>query len=314
MRVRSIVFLIFGAASLLAQTMNNIGLAGAGYSIPQEGVTAAQGQVVTVSVFGFTTRLTKPLTASTIPLPNSLGAFSVVARQGQNEFPAPLIGVQQRACATFTATPGDCPILTSITLQVPFELFLPPIGSLAPIIASSLVFRENGNTVGSIPLQLAYDGIHILNTCDSVAQVLGRSAGPCLPVVAHADGKLVTAQNPAQPGEELVLYAFGLGPTNPPVKTGEAPSVPAPTARPIFGVTVNSPFLVAEPRPTLVARFPPPIFSGLIAGSVGLYQVNFVVTGFAFTPALTTNCLPSNSTVTLSGYNSSDAAGICVQP
>ena len=41
------------------------------------------------------------------------------------------------------------------------------------------------------------------------------------PVIIHADYSAVTADKPARPGEVLILYAKGLGPTTPSVNTGD---------------------------------------------------------------------------------------------
>lgn len=46
----------------------------------------------------------------------------------------------------------------------------------------------------------------------------------------HADGSLIMASNPALPGEEIVIYATGLGLTNPMTKTGAITPSPAPAA------------------------------------------------------------------------------------
>jgi uncharacterized protein (TIGR03437 family) len=62
------------------------------------------------------------------------------------------------------------------------------------------------------------DYIHILTGC-------GNYSGPC---VTHADGTLVSVDAPAKPGEALVVYAVGLGLTNPAVATGQRTPAPAP--------------------------------------------------------------------------------------
>ena len=83
-------------------------------------------------------------------------------------------------------------------------------------------------------------------------------------IVHGKDSSSVTAQSPAQPGETLIVYAAGLGPTDPSVATGAAPPA-SPPAR-----TTVQPTISVECQQATV------VFSGL-AGSVSLYQVNFTI-------------------------------------
>jgi len=46
---------------------------------------------------------------------------------------------------------------------------------------------------------------------------------PLPAIVKNSDFSLVTAANPARPGDVLVVYATGLGPTTPAIPTGRAP-------------------------------------------------------------------------------------------
>ena len=146
--------------------------------------------------------------------------------------------------------------------------------------------------------------------------------------MAHADGSLVWAGNPARGGETLVLYAFGLGRTTPVVATGEPTPNPGPTRRPYpldFAFRLNA--LPSQPKPfprapdgSIVITGPASFFAGMTAGSVGLYQVNLVV------PTVPDGLAPcdvrpvgagafqvkSNLTVSIGGVASFDGAGICV--
>ncbi|MBI4465363.1 MAG: CHRD domain-containing protein [Acidobacteria bacterium] len=87
----------------------------------------------------------------------------------------------------------------------------------------------------------------------------GRGAG----AITHANGSLVTSQNPAQPGEVLILYATGLGQITPAVSTGALPSGAATT---VTRATVTIGGIPAEVQ-----------FSGLSGCCVGLNQINVVV-------------------------------------
>ena len=85
------------------------------------------------------------------------------------------------------------------------------------------------------------------------------------PGVTHQDFSAISMENPAIPGEFLRLTATGLGPTNPPVGTGEpGPSSP-------LAVTVTMPDVK-------IADMGAPIqFSGLTPGGVGTFDVIFTL-------------------------------------
>ena len=85
------------------------------------------------------------------------------------------------------------------------------------------------------------------------------------PSVHRPDGSLVTDLAAANPGEELVLFASGLGAVEPAVSSG-APAPSAPLAHAIVLPTIRVEGRDAEVR-----------FAGLTPGFVGLYQINFVV-------------------------------------
>jgi uncharacterized protein (TIGR03437 family) len=84
-------------------------------------------------------------------------------------------------------------------------------------------------------------------------------------IIHAATGALVNADNPARAGEVLTLFAAGLGVTVPAIPSG-APAPSAPLA-----VTAASVTVVMRNWSANV------VFSGLAPGSVGLYQVSFVV-------------------------------------
>jgi uncharacterized protein (TIGR03437 family) len=86
--------------------------------------------------------------------------------------------------------------------------------------------------------------------------------GPLLAIVTHADGHRVTPQDPARPGETVVLYATGLGPVDATQETGEA----APTSPPAWSQHL--------PEVTVGGRAASVLFAGLTPGLAGLYQVN----------------------------------------
>ncbi len=81
----------------------------------------------------------------------------------------------------------------------------------------------------------------------------------------RGDGTLVTPANPASPGDLLVAYATGLGPTNKAVPTGQGtPTDTLYTTKYVPTMTIGSQMAAVS-------------FSGLVPYFVGEYQVNFQV-------------------------------------
>jgi len=85
-------------------------------------------------------------------------------------------------------------------------------------------------------------------------------------IAQHADYTLINASSPAKPGEVIIIYLLGMGPTNPPVASGAA----APSSEPLARVT-------AQPTVTVDGRKAGVAFAGLTPGYSGLYQIDFTV-------------------------------------
>jgi uncharacterized protein (TIGR03437 family) len=84
----------------------------------------------------------------------------------------------------------------------------------------------------------------------------------------NANYAMVTAAAPAQPGDLIVLYATGLGPTQPLPDTGEIPETPGliiPSAFNTLHVLLNGVAIDPKTMP----------YAGMTPGYAGLYQVNF---------------------------------------
>ncbi len=104
-----------------------------------------------------------------------------------------------------------------------------------------------------------------------VAMTLGGAA-PALfqldaatAIAAHLDGSVATASSPARPGEWVILYATGLGPTIPAAGYGEIPTTAAVLQhRSAFAVSLNGEKVPDE----RIA------YAGVAPGFAGLYQVN----------------------------------------
>lgn len=321
--------IIMSLGPLFGQGMTLVGM---GYSNPTN-IRVSPGQITTIFVSGLTTDPTKPPRATNLPLPTSLAGISVSINQSSpsQSFPVPLLAVEQlNACINGLTPPPptvspDC-MVGAITLQIPYELSPVPAPRLGTAFAE-LVVSQNGIASKAFPVYVSPDNLHVLSTCDSFPSK--PMNGICSSVVTHADGTLVTADSPALPGETVVIYAFGLGQTNPTPKTGEAsPTSAATLASPVylrFDFTSN-----AMPSPPFINRSstipsPVPDFAGLTPGQVGLYQINVTIPstipavdkcGSTCSHVACTmyNTVTSNLTIDIGANLSWDGAAICVQP
>ena len=189
-----------------------------------------------VSLFG--TQLAPSVEGATsIPLPTELVSTSVKV----NGIDAPLIFVSSG----------------QINFQVPFE-----VGEGSGLVQ---VVREGqaGNTVSATVLNRS-PGIFRFGIGE-YGVIVNASQGnfPLPPAVAPPGLNAA----PARPGDVLVIYATGLGPVTPEVRTGEAAASAEPLNRSVDipGVQFSlSPFGLEST----------PFFAGMTPGFVGLFQIN----------------------------------------
>jgi uncharacterized protein (TIGR03437 family) len=209
--------------------------------------------------------------------------------------PGGVIQVYGNGLAASLTSPGVVPLLNAISgtflligkyqvplffvdgivvaAQIPFEL---TPNQQYPAIASvnnALTLPETLDIVGMQP------GV-LFNVADQT--VIAQRPG---------DGSLISASNPAIPGEILTVYLAGMGATNPPVQTG------APTPGQSLANT--------QPLVTLGGESVDVRYAGLTPTGVGLYQINFVVPSDAAAGLLdlviTQGTVPANTTKLLVG-------------
>jgi len=195
-----------------------------------------------------------PVRASTVPLPTELGGVSVILG-GQV---LPLLFVSERQVNAF----------------VPFNAIL---NAQLPLVVSR-------GTSYSVPeMLIVAEAQPAIFTLDSS----GRGQG----VIVRNEEGVADATYPVRPGDEVVIYATGLGGVSPSVVSGAASPL-APLAQVVASVEVR-----IDGKPARVD------FSGLTPFFVGLYQVNAQVpagvsAGTAVPVVLTVNGVSSN-TVTI---------------
>jgi uncharacterized protein (TIGR03437 family) len=189
---------------------------------------AAPGGLITI--YGSNLSPTNQAT-SQIPVPTAL-ANSCVTVNGQ---PIPLIFVSPN----------------QVNAQMPFQA----------VGAETIVVHTPGGTS---------DNFNLIVQPTAPAVFLSGVAGPQtnLPtVIRAANGLLATDSNPIHSGDVLVIYATGLGQTNPAGLTGyPAPGSPLSSALSAASVTLGGMNL-------------PVSYAGLAPGEVGVYQINVTVPG-----------------------------------
>ncbi len=278
MKVASVVLAIvmgLGATLCCAQTTQP-SVFGAGYYAPAP-TTVAPGQVLTLFVWG--PRM-PTIVAESLPLPTSLGGYAVSAKSNIPGFPTALpifrVDSYDGGCAL---TVAKCDSI-AITVQIPME------GKCIPSVSDPFCYGEtvvltvqaNGISGQAFPVFVDYRHaiVHVLTSGDTIVGGSGCLENGCSqsPYITHADGSLVTAAAPAHAGETIVIYAVGLGITTPAVKSGEAAPSPQPTAN---AEPISISYFTGQE--TLFLTYIPPLFTGLVTGYVGLYQVNIKLPG-----------------------------------
>jgi uncharacterized protein (TIGR03437 family) len=317
-----VLTVILWSALLPAQNV----ITSAGYFSPAP-VSVAPGQVITLFVDGVGKSLTQPVRAPSGSWATTLAGISVTLRQF-NEQAVPILEVRPMSTCPTGSLPDSkpsCATVAAVTVQIPYDLV-----PLCPLCLTPIAFPPpwlyvtEGNQTGmAFELNPLADQIHILTSCDVF---LSRFVDPppqnttglrCPPLVTHPDGSLVSASQPGQGGEQLTVWAVGLGGTDPPAVTGQPASNPLPITANLdvdFSFRVNA--LPLKPQFNRM-----PVYAALTQGFVGLYQINFAApVALPGTPAcapsgtLTSgaNAVQSNLTVSFGGAFSFDGAGICI--
>jgi hypothetical protein len=164
-----------------------------------------------------------------------------------------------------------------------------------------------------------------LNACDtsvspflSASVKLGQLLANCYPIVSHADGTMVTGQNPARAGETVTIYATGVGwavgSLGVPARSGGVPIDPSLV---LIGFDFRPDIVggihrVPAARPAIGRH---PDYAGAVGDLVGIYQIS--VTLPASLPPETRACrgaADTNVGVNLAVGPSFDGIRLCVVP
>ena len=218
-------FQVSGSVTAMPPSISLGGVVSAASFVPSPNNQVAPGQIV--SIFGKSFTASAGVSAAMVPLPTELAPENVTVTACGRAFPL------------YSVFPGQ------INAQIPLEC--PATGTLAISVTVS------GQTaMQTFSLAQASPGIFTVN---------GSGAGDG--VIVHADNTLVSAAKPATAGEEVVIYATGLGATSPSFATGTA-------ANQINATTLPVSVTVGGQNATVV-------WSGVTQGLVGLYQINAIM-------------------------------------
>jgi hypothetical protein len=195
----------------------------AGYDVPLR-TRFAPEQIITLFVPGIDIPAT-PLSnsARTLPLPTSLGEVTVAAvetsRPGGFSGNLPIFGITN--LLYYGGISAEAPNLTAVTVQMPAIEFCPPEAGPNPcfyVPIVSLTVMQAGVAVARSEMIAVATSAHVLNSCDTSvspfltdALKIGQLQAQCAPIIAHANGTIVTGGNPAHLGEIVSIYATGLG-------------------------------------------------------------------------------------------------------
>jgi uncharacterized protein (TIGR03437 family) len=177
--------------------------------------------------------------------------------------PGALASIFGTNLAAKEATATALPLPTTLGgMQVTFDGHAAPLWYVNPTQINLEVPCELGSPA-DVRVQVTRDGVqsgvvmvHI--DPDSPGAFMWGTYG----ITTHADYRLATPQDPLRPLEPGILWATGLGITNPCCKSGEPASVGMEAYYPI-SLRIDG----------MEAQI---LWAGLSPGSVGLYQVNFI--------------------------------------
>jgi uncharacterized protein (TIGR03437 family) len=179
------------------------------------------------------------VSAPSLPLPATLNGTSVLV----NGEAAPLY---------FTST-------GQVNFQVPYEI-PPGLATVQMVNGVALGNTVSVNVVARAPRIPLISGI---------APVIVNYGDNSIPIVTNP--ALSIPSHPAALGDTLIIYAFGLGQTDPIATDGVASSSPLLQIDPPVNVMLSGGGVFGQSVTVT------PLFTGLVPGLAGLYQINFTI-------------------------------------
>jgi uncharacterized protein (TIGR03437 family) len=169
----------------------------------------APGSIITIKAVGLTTGLNIPAGSCLTGTPDD-------GLPGTGALPTNIGGVEfqfQSTLAPIFAICRNADGTEQANLQAPLEMGPPSAGVLVKYAAGTP--SENDFFVGGVPVLVASPGIfeYFENPATKIA------------VAIKADGSVISATNPAHPGDTIQVYATGLGPVLPTKMATNTPGV-----------------------------------------------------------------------------------------
>jgi uncharacterized protein (TIGR03437 family) len=220
-------FQITGSVAAGLPAINAGGIVSAASLMPAPNSQVAPGQIVSIFGQNFLGAGSANAKADVTPLPEQLGPQNTTVTACGRAFPL------------YSVSPSQ------INAQVPFEC------PTAGVVTATVTV---GGQTGSQTFTLA-------PAAPGIFTVDGSGAGEG--VIVHADNSLVNTAQPASAGEQVTIYATGLGATNPSFATGAAANLVNHTVLPL-SVTIGGKVATVTS-------------GGLAQGGVGLYQIGVIV-------------------------------------
>jgi uncharacterized protein (TIGR03437 family) len=224
-----------------------------------------------------TARISGAVAPNVAPILNvggTLNAFAIAAEPGVPIAPGTIVQIYGSGLAGRTVIGGTIPLQTNL-------------GGTSVIVGgiqAPLYFVSAGQLNAQIPFELTpgqpYELIVNANgalTTPQTIQLAAVSPGVAeypsgYAIAQHAaDFTLITDASPAKPGEYVVVYLAGMGPTTVPVASGAA----APSSNPLAS-TSDAPTITLNGEAVINIAF-----SGLTPTLAGLYQIDLQVPGDA---------------------------------
>ncbi len=181
--------------------------------------------------------------------------------------PGQLISLFGTGLASDTLTDPNFPT-TLGTISVTINGVQAPLYYVSPTQINAVVPFETQTPVAEITVSKAGTSgnrvtVYVNQTAPGVFAVPPTGLGYA--AALHGDYSLITPQNPAKPGEAIMIYLTGLGRTNPQIATGAAGPSAEPLARTVQPIDVS-----------IAGRAATILYSGMAPGLRG-YQINITV-------------------------------------
>lgn len=183
----------------------------------------------------------------------------------------PILSIEQWPNLCTENPPLDQCQYSVITVHIPPDLSPSAMTPIAPQPALMLI-RAAGRETARLPIIVDGRRPHILTSCDRPGP---SRADSCIPILTSQSGRplrtpgQMSGEEPTS-GEVVIIYASGLGLTEPVAPVGR----PVVRATPLRDPLVLHLDWLAENGNIIESQDVQPEYSGLAPGFVGLYQIN----------------------------------------